>query len=150
MGDTEKLWDDLGQVEDLKDDAALGTAMKSDTPTVIFMYMDGCVHCKKMWPIIKNLANKHPETKFKRIESNNIGENAPNGYPHYLVVKNGSVVKSFGGSMEENELESKLSFSASGGRSKRRPNRVRKLRHGSARRSKGLRPKLRSTRKSRR
>ena len=143
--------DDLGKVEDLKNDDALGDAMKSKTPTVIFMYMEGCPHCTTMWPIIKDLANKKDDVKFKRIESNNIGKHKPDeleGFPHYIMVGNGPM-KSFGGSMEAGALKTQL-FGTGGRRSSRGLRRIGKSRCGSARRNKTLRTKLRATRKSRR
>ena len=147
MEDT-AFWKELGGVEDLKDDGALGEAMKAKTLTVIFLYMSACHHCKDMWPIIKKLAAKRRDTKFKRIESNNVGSNSPenlNGFPHYVMVGKGPM-KSFGGSMGAEELESKL-FGKSGGRSARGTRRVRKFAHRPPGGRKGLRRKFRSTRK---
>jgi len=144
--------DGSGKVKDLKDDDALGEAMKSKTPTVIFLYMEGCPHCKTMWPIIKDLANKHSDTEFKRIESNDVGQHKPadlSGFPHYVMVGKGPM-KSFGGSMDPDALESKLFGSKFGGRSARRLRRVRKFAHGSSRRNKTLRSKFRATSKRRR
>ena len=125
--------------------------MKSKRPTVIFLYMAECHHCKTMWPIIKKLANEKDDVKFKRIESNNIGSHKPKdleGFPHYIMVGNGSM-KSFGGSMSAEELKNKL-FGPDRLGSSRNVRRVGKSRHGSARRKKTLRRKLRSTRKGRR
>ena len=145
--------DGSGKVKDLKDDDALGEAMKSRTPTVIFMYMEGCPHCTTMWPIIKKLADKHSDTEFKRIESDDVGENKPadlSGFPHYVMVGKGPM-KSFGGSMEAGALEEKLfGISKFGGRSARRFRRIRKSAHGSSRRNKTLRSKFRATSKRRR
>lgn len=144
-------WKNLGKVEDLKDDDALGEAMKSKTPTVIFLYMAECHHCKTMWPIIRDLADKHSKVDFKRIESNNVGEHKPReleGFPHYIMVGKGPM-KSFGGSMSADELEGKL-IGTGGRRSSRSVRRIGKSRCGSARRNKTLRTKFRATRKSRR
>ena len=144
-------WDELGKVEDLKDDKALGDAMKSKSPTVIFLYMAECHHCKTMWPIIKKLANEKDDVKFKRIQSNNVGTHKPSdleGFPHYIMVGKGSM-KSFGGSMSAEELKGKL-FGTDRLGSSRNVRRVGKSRHGSARRKKTLRRKLSATRKGRR
>jgi len=144
--------DGSGKVKDLKDDDALGEAMNSKTPTVIYMYMEGCPHCKTMSPIIKELADKHTDVEFKKIESNNISENKPDnlsGFPHYVMVGKGSM-KSFGGSMEAGALEEKLFGSKFGGRSARRFRRIRKSAHGSSRRNKTFRSKFRATSKRRR
>ena len=144
--------DGAGKVKDLKDDDALGKAMKSKTPTVIFMYMEGCPHCTTMWPIIKELAHKHTDVEFTRIESDDVGEHKPDnlsGFPHYVMVGKGPT-KSFGGSMDKDALESQLFRSKFGGRSARRLRRVRKSAHGSSRRNKTLRSKFGTTSKRRR
>ena len=144
--------DGAGKVKELKDDDALGEAMNSKTPTVIYMYMEGCPHCKTMSPIIKELADKHTDVEFKKIESDKVGGNKPNnlsGFPHYVMVGKGPT-KSFGGSMEKDALESQLFGGKFGGRSARRFRRVRKSTHGSSRRSKSLRSKFRATSKRRR
>ena len=144
--------DGSGKVKDLKDDDALGKAMKTKTPTVIFLYMTGCPHCQTMWPIVKNMADKHSDVEFKRIESDEVGEHKPanlSGFPHYIMVGKGPM-KSFGGSMDQDALESKLFGSKFGGRSARRIRRVRKFAHRSSRRNKSFRSKFRATSKRRR
>jgi len=144
--------DGSGKVKELKDDDALGEAMNSKTPTVIYMYMEGCPHCKTMSPIIKELADKHTDVEFKKIESDKVGGNKPDnlsGFPHYVMVGKGPM-KSFGGSMDPDALESKLFGSKFGGRSARRVRRIRKLAHGSSRRNKTFRSKFRATSKRRR
>jgi thioredoxin-like negative regulator of GroEL len=89
--------------------------MRSEEPVAIFYYSATCGHCKVMHTPWKNLEEEDQgKTAFYKMESANIpSEFGIMGYPHFVLVKNGSVVKTTSGEMSQKDLKEKL-FGGSG------------------------------------
>lgn len=68
--------------------------MKSKSPVAIFFYAAWCGHCQSMekaWDLLTSV-------KTYKVESENIpSELGISGYPHFVLVKDGKVVKTVDG-----------------------------------------------------
>jgi hypothetical protein len=116
-------------MDELKYDADIKKALSSKEPVVIFFYMIGCPYCEKMNGPWESLKAKHSDTKFVRIESQNVPDSVKrdmDGFPHFMKIQDGKKKVSEGGSMSEEALEQKL-FGLRGGRSRRLRRRTRKV-----------------------
>lgn len=91
---------------------------KSETPTVIFFYLEGCGHCEAMKQPYLELQKEIPSMKFYRVESEFVpSEFGITGFPEFRKFQNGKQVMSVSGEMSKDELKRKL---LGGGRRKRR------------------------------
>lgn len=112
--------------DELKYEADIKKALSSKEPVVIFFYMIGCPYCEKMNGPWESLKAKHSDTKFVRIESQNVPKSLKiGGFPHFMRIENGKE-KSVKGSTTEEALEKAL-FGLRGGRSRRLRRRTRKV-----------------------
>lgn len=102
--------------------------LKSKKPVAMFMYASWCPHCKVMHEPWSELEKEEKgKTKFVKMESEDIPDDLGiTGFPHFVLVKNGSVAKTAGGEMSKDELKKQL-FGGSGGS---RRTRSRGLRRG--------------------
>lgn len=122
-------------MKEIKDDAEIKKLMKSKEPVAIFYYAAWCPHCKVMHEPWSQLEKEEKgKTKFVKMESEDIPDDLGiTGFPHFVLVKNGSVANTVDGEMSKDELKTKLlggsgvglAF-ANGGR--RRRTRARRLR----------------------
>jgi thioredoxin 1 len=104
--------------------------MKSKKPVAIFYYAAWCPHCKVMhepWSEIEK--DDNGKTEFVKVESEDVPSDLSipqmNGYPHFVLIKDGKVTKAVGGEMSKDQLKAKLLGGLRGGR---RRTRARKLR----------------------
>ena len=123
-------------IKEVTDDKEIKDLLNSKEPVAIFFYAAWCGHCKAMQEPWKNLNKQKEGIKFVKMESENIPSDLGiSGYPHFVFVKDGSVAKTTGGEMSENELNTKLfGGTLSGGRrrrgsTRRNRRRVRKVPH---------------------
>jgi thioredoxin-like negative regulator of GroEL len=84
--------------------------MKSKEPVAIFYYAAWCPHCKVMHQPFEELEKEDKgKTKFVKMESEDIPEDLGiQGYPHFVMVKAGKVVKTASGEMPKDQLKKKL------------------------------------------
>lgn len=143
-------------MKEIKDEAEIKKLMKSKEPVAIFYYAAWCPHCKVMHEPWSELEKEEKgNTKFVKMESEDIPEDLGiTGFPHFVLVKNGSVTKQVDGEMSKDELKTQLLGGANGGRrrrggTRRLRNRVRKVAHRSLRNNVSLVKNLRVTRRSR-
>jgi thiol-disulfide isomerase/thioredoxin len=114
-------------MKEVKDRKEIEEIMKSSNPKCVFFYAAWCPHCKVMHEPWSKLEKKHKDKKFYKMESEDIPEELGiSGYPRFVLIKNGKVVKTVDGEMSEEDLEKAL---LSGG-GRRRRNRTRRLRRG--------------------
>jgi hypothetical protein len=106
--------------------------LKSQTPVAVFYYMETCPHCVAMHRPWDELSREVPDTKFVKIESEDVpSEMGIYGYPHFEVVGN-STKKKADGQMSKDDLKAKL-FGKLGGallrRTRRKSRRLRTRRN---------------------
>lgn len=123
-------------MKEVKDSDDIKQLMKSKEPVAIFYYASWCPHCKVMhepWSELEKEDNG--KTTFVKMESEDVpSELGISGYPHFVLVKNGSVAKSVDGEMPKDKLKKQLFGGLRGGRSRRTRSRrlrrtVRKVTH---------------------
>lgn len=115
-------------MDELKYDADIKKALSSKEPVVIFFYMIGCPYCENMNGPWESLKAKHSDTKFVRIESQNVPKSLKiGGFPHFMKIQDGKEPVSVGGSTTEEALEKALFGGLRGGRSRRLRRRARKM-----------------------
>lgn len=122
-------------MKEVKDEGEIKKLMKSDEPVAIFYYAAWCPHCKVMHKPWSELEKEEKgKTKFVKMESENIPDDLGiSGFPHFVLVKNGSVAKTVDGEMPKKDLKEKLlggsgvglAF-ANGGRRRTRARRLRR------------------------
>ena len=130
-------------MKEVTEEREIKKLMRSEEPVAIFYYSAMCGHCKVMHDPWGSLEKEDGgKTKFYKMESENIpSEFGIMGYPHFVLVKKGGVVKTASGEMSQSELKTKL-FGGSGtglvfanggrrrrGRTLRRRRAVRKVAH---------------------
>lgn len=121
-------------MKEVKDADEIKQLMKSKEPVAIFYYAAWCPHCKVMHEPWSELEKEEKgKVKFVKMESEDIpDELGITGYPHFVLVKNGSVAKSVGGEMPKEDLKKRLLGGLRGGRrtrSRRLRRTVRKVAH---------------------
>jgi thioredoxin 1 len=121
-------------MKEVKDKDEIRKLMKSKEPVAIFYYASWCPHCKVMHEPWSELEKEEKgKTKFVKMESENIpDELGISGYPHFVLVKNGSVAKTVGGEMPKEQLKKQLLGGFRGGRrtrARRLRRTVRKVTH---------------------
>jgi thioredoxin 1 len=94
-------------MKEVNDKDEIRKLMKSKEPVAIFYYASWCPHCKVMHEPWSELEKEEKgKTKFVKMESENIpDELGISGYPHFVLVKNGSVAKTVGGEMPKEQLK---------------------------------------------
>lgn len=99
-------------MKEVTDEAEIVKLMKSKKPVAIFYYAAWCPHCKVMhdpWDVVES---ETPGVEFYKMESEDVpdGLDIPdmNGYPHFVLVKNGAVSKTVGGEMPKEQLKQRL------------------------------------------
>ena len=123
-------------MKQVKDGEEIKKLLKSNKPVVVFFYAEWCPHCHAMQRPYSQLEKEHKNTKFVKMESEDIpSELGIMGYPHFEYVKDGTVVRKVDGEMPKEELKAKLfggqaglAF-ANGGRRTGRRSRTRRLRN---------------------
>lgn len=123
-------------MKQVKDEAEIKKLLKSNKPVAVFFYADWCPHCKVMHEPYEELEKEHKDTKFVKMESEDIPSDiGVNGYPHFELVKGGNVIRKVGGEMSKEELNGKLfggqaglAFANGGKRRGGRRTRTRRLR----------------------
>lgn len=116
-------------MKEVKNADEIKKLMKSQSPVAIFYYAAWCPHCKVMHAPWANLEKEDKgKTKFVKMESEDIpSELGISGYPHFVMVKGGSVQKEASGEMSKDELKQKLFGGLStGGRRRTRTRRLRR------------------------
>lgn len=118
-------------MKEVTDKDEIKKLMKSKEPVAIFYYAAWCPHCKVMHEPWSELEKEEKgKTKFVKMESENVPSDLSvpqmNGYPHFVLVKNGAVTKTVGGEMPKEELKSKLFGGSRGGRRRTRARRLRR------------------------
>ena len=123
-------------IKEVTEDKEIKDLLKSKEPVAIFFYAAWCGHCKAMQEPWKNLNEQKKDIKFVKMESENIPSDLGiGGYPHFVFVKDGSVKKTAGGEMSQEQLNTKLfGGTLAGGRRRRNSTRrgrrrVRKVAH---------------------
>lgn len=97
-------------MKEVRDPDEIKKLMQSQEPVAIFYYAAWCPHCKVMHNPWKQLEKEDGgKTKFVKMESEDIPEELGiQGYPHFVMVKGGKVVKTASGEMQKDELKKKL------------------------------------------
>ncbi len=97
-------------MKEVTDAEEIKKLMKSKEPVAIFYYAAWCPHCKVMHEPFEELEKEDKgKTKFVKMESEDIPEELGiQGYPHFVMVKGGKVVKTVSGEMSKEELKKKL------------------------------------------
>ena len=96
-------------MKQVKDAGEIKKLLKSNKPVVVFFYADWCPHCHSMQKPYSDLEKEHKDTKFVKMESEDIpSELGIMGYPHFEYVKSGNVVRKIDGEMPKEELKAKL------------------------------------------
>ena len=114
-------------IKEVTDEKEIKELLKSKEPVAIFFYAAWCGHCKAMQEPWKHLNDQKKDIQFVKMESENIPNDiGVTGYPHFVLVKNGSVVKTTGGEMSEDQLNTKLFGGVRGGRRRTRARRLRR------------------------
>ena len=80
--------------------------------TVVDMYADWCGPCKMMAPLVEEMAEQHKEVKFCKLNVDTAPHIAAQyrvmSIPTFLFFKNGVLVSSTIGGMDEEEFEEEL------------------------------------------
>jgi thioredoxin 1 len=120
-------------MKEVTDSEEIKGLMKSKEPVAIFYYAAWCPHCKVMHEPWGELEKAHSkDMKFVKVESEDVpDELGITGFPHFVKVKNGGIVKEVSGEMPKEELEKKL---LSGGGRRLRRTRTRRLRRATRKR----------------
>lgn len=86
---------------------------------IIFFFMDGCPYCIKTDPFWEELKKKY-KNKFQyfKIESQDVDDNLKNdlginGFPHFIIKKNGKELRSPGSKESLKDLEKGLQLGGS-------------------------------------
>lgn len=120
-------------IKEVTDEKEIKDLLKSKEPVAIFFYAAWCGHCKAMKQPWENLNQQKKDVQFVKMESEDIPKDIGiTGYPHFVLVKNGSIVKTAEGEMPEDQLNTKLFGGLRGGRrtrSRRLRRTVRKITH---------------------
>ena len=124
-------------MKEVKKPEEIKKLMSSESPVAIFYYAAWCPHCKVMHEPWSQLEKEEKgNTKFVKMESEDIpSELGISGYPHFVMVKGGSVQREASGEMSKDELKQKLFGGLTNGgrrrrtRSRRRRHTVRKISH---------------------
>lgn len=96
-------------MKELKSEGEVKKALESKTPVAIFFYMTTCPHCQVMHEPWENLAKETKDVEFAKAESSVVPSALGiNGFPHYVMVRDGKQEKSADGEMTKDELKSKL------------------------------------------
>ena len=102
--------------------------LKSQTPVAVFYFMETCPHCIPMHKPWDELSRDKPDTKFVKIESEDVPpEMGISGYPHFEAVNSG-ITKKADGQMSKEDLKSKLFGGKLGGFRRRTGRKSRRLR----------------------
>lgn len=124
-------------MKEIKSTEELKQELKSSKPVAIFMYMTTCGHCQAMHDPWDALAKEMPDVEFEKVNSELVpDEMGINGYPYFLMVKDGKTKKTSVGQMEKDELKNKLFRGGrrrKGRNTRRLTRRIRKVAHRSAR-----------------
>lgn len=114
-------------VEEVKSEKELEKILKSPEKVVVFYFWKDCGHCKAMHDPYESLAEDHKDTKFVKVETENIPKRLnKTAFPEFELRERGQVKAKAGGSMSKEDLNSQLFGGKLGGR--RRRTRSRRLR----------------------
>lgn len=97
-------------MKEVTSEAEIKKLMKSKEPVAIFYYAEWCPHCKVMHEPWSEMEKENKgKVKFVKMESRNVPEDMGiSGFPHFVLVKNGSVAKVAEGEMPKEDLKKKL------------------------------------------
>lgn len=113
-------------MKEVKDEKEIRSLLKSKKPVAVFYYASWCPHCRVMHEPWNELEKEKPDTQFVKMESEDIPDDlGVQGFPKFVMVKDGGVRASVDGEMSKEELKSKLFGDKSGGR-RRRTRRLRR------------------------
>lgn len=111
----------MKEVESAKE---MNDMRKSPGVVAMFLYMPTCPHCKVMHEPWSELEREKPDVKFVKVDSDYVpSDMGITGFPHFMLMKDGKMVKSVGGEMSKDDLKAKL---FSGGRRRRSTRRLRR------------------------
>jgi thioredoxin-like negative regulator of GroEL len=106
---------------ELKSSSEVSRLMTSKQPVAIFFYMESCPHCMTMHGPWDRLSEETKGVKFFKVESEYVpGELGITGFPHFVKIQDGKVVKTADGEMEKSALKTALLGGLRGGRRTRR------------------------------
>lgn len=104
-------------MKEVKDEDEIRKLMKSKEPVAIFYYAAWCPHCKVMHEPWSEIEKEENGTKFVKMESEDIPDDLGiTGFPHFVLVKNGSIAKTVDGEMSKEDLKKRLLGGSRGGR----------------------------------
>lgn len=113
--------------KEVESEEELEKILKSPEKVVVFYFWKDCGHCKAMHDPYESLAEDHKDTKFVKVETENIPKKLnKKAFPEFELREKGEVKAKAGGEMTKEELNSKLFGGKLGGR--RRRTRTRRLR----------------------
>lgn len=127
--DDEEIAD--GDIHEVETEDELKKVLSSKEPTVVLFFLTWCGHCKETRPVFSDLSKDKKDVKFVKVDVDKV--HAPSdlqfdGFPSYVVVKDGKVKKKgSGASADKTELKKKL-FGGGRTRSRRMARRTRKSR----------------------
>lgn len=114
-------------MKEVENEMELEEILKSPNKTVIFYFWKDCGHCRAMHEPYENLESNHKDTKFVKVETENIPKRLKKtSFPEFELRENGQVKKKAEGRMSKEELAAKLFGGKLGAR--RRRTRSRRLR----------------------
>jgi thioredoxin len=86
--------------------------LESPVPVLVDFYADWCEPCKKLAPVLDEIARTNPNTRIARVNVDKSPELVAryhiNGVPSLMVFKNGKVVAQHAGAADKSQLESLL------------------------------------------
>ncbi len=87
--------------------------LKSDVPVLVDFYADWCGPCRRLGPILEELARETPEARIVKVnveDSPNLAaEYGVDSIPSLRVFKHGAVTEQLVGLVSKNELKSMIS-----------------------------------------
>ena len=96
-------------MKELKSEDEVKKALSSKTPFAIFFYMTTCPHCQVMHEPWEKLEKETGDVEFAKAESSVVPSALGiNGFPHFVMVRDGKKEKTADGEMTKEELKSKL------------------------------------------
>jgi len=104
-------------MKEVKDEKEIRSLLKSKKPVAVFYYASWCPHCKVMHQPWDELERETPNTQFVKMESEDIPDDLNiQGFPKFVMVKDGGVRSSAEGEMTKQDLKTKLFGNKLGGR----------------------------------
>lgn len=111
-------------MKDIVNKDEVGKLMNSKDAVAMFLYMPTCPHCKVMHEPWSELEKEKSDVKFVKVDSQYVpSDMGISGFPHFMLIKDGKLMKSLGGEMTKDQLKAKL---FGGGRRRRSTRRLRR------------------------